>query len=1120
MTTRKSKKLLGLIVAGLLLSYPTGYAAVNGNGSGEPAIVQQAGKTVTGVVVDVQGEPLIGVSVSAQGTNRGVVTDANGQYSIQVQGDNQTLRFSYIGYKPVTVAASKSVIDVTMEEDANALGEVVITAMGIKKEKKALGYSVQDIKSDELLKVKTANPLNSLAGKIAGVNITQSSGAAGAGAQIQLRGGTSLSETRDNQPLFVVDGIIYDNSTSAIGNTAFDGMGTSAVTNSNRIMDINPEDIENISVLKGPAASALYGSRAANGVLIITTKKGVEGTVSVDFSSKYSSAWANRLPEQQSTFGRGAYQSDGTLNPTGVIYSSWGAPIGNAPIYNNMEAFFQNGTTWDNTVNVSGGHKNGSFYFSASNFDQTGIVPGTGYDKTTFRLNAEQKYDRLTLSVGAAYSQANTQKTLTSSGLYDSGGTGTMNQVYRWARNEDMSKYLNADGSKYVFEQYRNPDGSRNLNNYPLGNLVENPYWLINKNNMTDHTNRFTGNGAVDFKITEWWNITYRTGIDSYTTGNHNLIAPGGELKSHLQNGMLSENVLDYQFYSTNLMTNLNKKFGDYELGMLLGWNEEETKREYNYRMGINFPDPDMPTFSTITAENETLSQSHSMQRIRSYYGELRASWKSTAYLTVTGRNDKSSTLYSPILGDKNASYFYPSVSGSVVFSELLPKNDILSFGKVRASWAKVGKATDPYVTNTTLWDSQEFIQGKTSTSTYWYRGNPYLLPEMTTSVELGLDARFLDGRVGFDLTWYKNNSYNQILNPRTSQATGFIFNYTNIGEIYNKGLELSISGQPIKTKYFTWDATLNIAGNRGTVGKIHPSLPILYVTSVQVGNAKAASFENGNFMAISGSRWETPEYAIGKLKLKDESGALSELGDMKNAVVLDQWGMPTSDNATTYDIANREPKFTGGFNNSLQYKNWNFSFLLDFRKGGAVYNGTEYWMTSNGMSPLTVNRDKLTLTGVIQTGTKEGIGYDASGNEMKVQIPVYEKKEVTFEANGTYPVNSTTYQSGRYIIQQYWSDYYLKNSANFMTETNWLRLRSVSLSYSLPKQLLEKTKAIKGCTFSFTGTNLLLLTNYKGLDPESSAAGSGIGGSSSVGIEYCNVPATAGISFGVNLKF
>jgi TonB-linked SusC/RagA family outer membrane protein len=1111
-------KILNMFFAGLLFSLSTGLTVTAGNlNELQSYDLQQVKKQITGTVTDKSGEPLIGVSVGIQGSREGTVTKQDGSYSVQVTGDAQALQFSYLGYKTVIEPANKNVINVMLVEDDQALGEVVVTAMGIRKEKKALGYSVQDIKSDELLKVKTANPLSSLAGKIAGVNITQASGAAGAGAQIQLRGGTSLSEDRDNQPLFIVDGVIYDNSTSAVGNTAFDGMSTSASTNSNRIMDINTEDIENISVLKGPAAAALYGSRAANGVLIITTRKGAEGTVSVDFSSKYSSSWANRLPESQSTYGRGYYNTDGTLYPdgfTGGGYNSWGAKIAaGTNIYDNVADFFQNGNTLDNTVSVSGGHKNGSFYFSASNFDQMGIVPTTGYDKTTFRLNAEQKYDRLTLNIGAAYSQANTQKTLTSSGLYGSGGTGTMNSVYRWARNEDLSHYLNADGSKYVFPDYQNPDGSRDLIKYPLGNLIDNPYWLLNKNKMTDKTNRFTGNVAADFKITDWWNVTYRTGIDSYTTGNKNLIAPGGELKSDMQDGMISENILDYQYYSTNLMTNLNKKFGDWEVGGLFGWSEEETKREYNYRMGKHIPDWDFPTFSTITQENETLSQSHSKQRMRSFYGELRASWKSIAYLTVTGRQDKSSTLYSPITGDKNASYFYPSVSGSVIFSEFIPKNDILSFGKLRASWAEVGKATNPYVTNTVLWDAQTFIQDKTSTSTFWFRGNSYLKPERTKSIELGLEARFLNGRAGFDLTYYENNSYDQILNPRTSQATGFIFNYTNIGEIFNKGLELSITGQLVKTKDFTWDATLNLAGNRGTVGKIHPSLPILYVTSVQVGNAKAASFEDGNFMAISGSRWTTPAYAIDKLNIKDEEKAklLAAAGNKKDMIVLDQWGMPTSDNATTYDIANREPKLTGGFNNSLQYKNFNLSFLLDFRIGGAVYNGTEYWMTATGMSSLTENRESLTLNGVVNTGT--------------AAAPVYEEKEFKFEANGSYQVGTASdgkpvMNSGKYIIQQYWADYYLKNSANFVTETNWLRLRSISLAYSLPKALLAKTKVIKGCMFSFTGTNLLLFTNYKGLDPETSAAGSGIGGSSSVGIEYCNVPSTAGVSFGVNLKF
>jgi TonB-linked SusC/RagA family outer membrane protein len=1071
------------LLAGVCLLTMLGFTPVN---------AQQQSKTVTGTVTDKTGEPLAGVTVALQGSTVVTLTDGNGQYSIPVQNDNQTLRFSYIGYKPVTVGTAQSVVNVTLEEEALLIDEVVVTALGIKKERKALGYAVQDIKSDELLKNKTANPINSLSGKIAGVNVTQSSGAAGSGAQIILRGGTSLDESRDNQPLFVVDGMIYDNSTSVVGNTAFDGMSGVATTNSNRVMDINPEDIENMSILKGPAASALYGSRAANGVIIITTKKGAEGSISVDFSTKFSTAWANRLPEQQSTYGRGSYRVDGTLNPDDyVVYSSWGEKLGSGTKrYDNIEDFFQTSTIFDNTLSVSGGNKNGSFYFSASNYDQKGIVPGTGYVKNTFRFNGEQKYGKFTLNVGAAYSQANTDKTLTSDGLWNSGGTGVMNQVYRWAINEDMKKYVKADGTKYIFPQYLDANGQRDLTKYPLGSLVENPYWIINKNQMTDQTNRFTGNATLDFKVFDWWNLTYRAGIDRYTTGNKNILAPGGEIKSDYQDGLLSENQLDFQYLSYNLMSNMDKTFGDFNVGLLLGLSEEETKTERNYRMAIHPNEDDFPSFGVSTDENKKLSQSKSTTRMRSFYGEFRVSYKNLAYLTVTGRNDKNSTLYSPLTGDANASYFYPSVSGSFVFSELLPEslNDIISFGKVRASWAKVGKGTDPYATSTTLWSFQDFIGGSTGTTNYWYRGNPFLKPEMTTSIELGLEMRFLNGRVGFDYTYYSNTSNDLILNPRTSQTTGYIFNYTNIGEVFNKGMELSITGQPIRTKDWTWNMALNIAGNRGTVGTIHKSLPVLYVTSVQVGYAKAASYENGAFMGISGSKWYRTE--DGKAILRAD-------------------GMPTYDSnastGNTYYIGNREPKFTGGFDNNIQYKGWNLSFLLEFRVGGNVYNGTELWLTDNGMSKQAENRESLTIKGVVNTGTTDN--------------PVYEDREFTFHADQTYTMTNGV-QSGRYIIQQYWASEYLRESANFMTETNWLRLRSLSLSYTLPKDFLAKTKFIKGCSISATGTNLLLLTNYKGLDPEASAAGSGVGGSSSVGIEYCNVPATAGMSFGINLKF
>ncbi len=407
----------------------------------------QQAKKITGKVLDAAGEPIIGASVLVKGSGTGAVTDVDGKFSVEAPAGS-TLEISFIGYKTamlkVTNASSYSV---TLQDDSQTLDEVVVTAMGIKKDRKSLGYAIDDVDAEELMKNKSVNPINSLAGKIAGVNITQGGGAAGAGSQIILRGGTSLE--RDNQPVFVVDGVIYDNSTTVVGNSAFDGSLSTASTNSNRVMDINPEDIENMSVLKGPAAAALYGSRAAAGVVIITTKKGKEGAVEVNFSTKYITQWATSLPKTQRKYGRGFAEdqyTDGKYTGTtynDFSYNSWGAPIDNGAVtYDNIDDFFQQGGAWDTNISVAGGSKNSNFYLSGSYYNQDGIIPNTGYEKATFRFNGEQKWRMLTFGANVAYSQANTDKTLTSAGLYGSSGSGTMTGVYRWSPNDDMKHYL------------------------------------------------------------------------------------------------------------------------------------------------------------------------------------------------------------------------------------------------------------------------------------------------------------------------------------------------------------------------------------------------------------------------------------------------------------------------------------------------------------------------------------------------------------------------------------------------------------------------------------------------------------------------------------------------------
>lgn len=1032
-------------------------------------------KKITGKVVDSAGEPIIGASIQVKGTGLGAVTDINGKFSVNASSGS-TLVISFIGYATTEVKVGvASAYAITLKDDSQALDEVVVTAMGIKKEKKALGYSVQDLNSKELLKNKTANVINSLSGKVAGVNITQGSGAAGEGASIIIRGGTSLE--RDNQPLFVVDGVIYDNGTDA-GSSSFDGAMRTNTTHSNRVMDINPEDVENMSVLKGPAAAALYGSRAAAGVIIITTKKGQEGRTEVNLSSRISTNWANRLPEQQNKYKRGVYDDKGNLNRETTM-QSWGAAFSNEEtMYNNIDDFLKSGSVWDNSISLSGGSKNGNFYLSVSRYDQSGIIPETSYLKNTFRFNGEQKYGKLTVGANVAFSVADNNKALTGGGLYDIGGVGAMNSVYTWPRDEQVTHWLNKDGTKY-----------RLFPEQLLASDYDNPFWVVNRNKGHEKTTRFTGSINTKVDVFDWFKINYTAGIDRYTTNDNRLIEPGSGFPILYQKGLLSENDRTYEYLTSNLMLNFNKKISDFNFNLLLGHAIEDTKTEVQRRKAWNFTVDNFFSMSNAAETDRTFASGHSRKRLVGLYGEYRMDYKSIAYVTFSGRNDWTSTLLSG-----NRSYFYPAISGAFIFTELLPESNALSFGKIRASWARVGKDASPYVTNTYLDAPFATISGSGIQNAYTH-GNEKLKPEMTESTEVGLEMRFLKGRLGLDLAYYKNKSYNQLLSPRVSNATGYILETVNGGDISNKGIELSITGKPFDTRSFTWESTINLSHNKGKVKRLMDGIDILYVTDVQVGNAKAASFAGGNFMAISGS-----QYA------RDNAG---------NIILDAKTGMPTYDGKATHEIGNREPKLAGGFNNSFTYKNWNLSFLLDFRIGGDIYNGTDYYMTSIGMSKRSMNRESLTLTGVVNKGTSDAPDYVPTTFVFDAN-KYYDKNNVAIEKTAT----DANAQSGRAIIQNYWASSYGLESTNYMTNTNWLRLRSVSLTYTFSKQLLAKTHFIKGFSATLTGTNLLLWTNYKGMDPETSAAGSGAVGSSSVGIDYCGVPATAGVTFGVNITF
>lgn len=1035
-----------------------------------PIIGMAQQRNISGTVTGENQNPLQGATISVKNTKRVTQTDVNGHFSIQA-ATGEILVITYVGYERQELNVdNSSVFSVTMSVAGGNMNEVVVTALGIKKERKALGYSVTDLSAQELMKNKNTNVINSLAGKVPGVNITQFSGSAGAGASITIRGGNSTSESRQNQPLFVIDGIIYDNSTTVPGNTGTDGLSRSNTTYSNRIMDVNPEDVESLSVLKGAAAAALYGSRAADGVVIITTKKGAAGAVTVNFNSKVSTSWANKLPEAQTVFGRGSYATNGVFSDLNS-YDSWGQKLtASDQLYDNIGEFFQNGIIYDNNINVSGGTNNGSFYLSGSNFKQTGIVPKTGYEKTTFRFNGEQKYGRLTLNANVAYSIADIERTLTTAGLYGGGGNGTMGATYSWPQTLDMKNYINPDGT-----QYRPFAGT-----LPLENDRDNPYWIINQDELTSKTRRITGGISANYKITSWWDVTARLGYDQYATNDYTFISPGSAVPPLYQNGRLSKDLFDYTFLTTTVLTNFHKKFKDFETHLMLGTTSEDTKTSVQNHWGYNFVTAGTISFNNINTSNKFFTDGTTQKRLVGAYGEVGISYKNIAFITVTGRNDWSSTL--PI---ENWSYFYPSVSGSLVFTELLPRSTILSFGKIRASWAQVGKDANVYATNTYV-NSPYIIGGYTAVGNQWAAGNPIIKPEIQSSWEVGGEFRFLNGRISLDYTYYNSQTENQIAQPRLAQSGGFIFSSLNTGSVINKGMEIAVSGKVISKKDFAWDATLNYSYNKGRLGTFLPGVAYFYPTDAQFGTVKAASIPNGGFfLGMTGSPYwreldsKGVEIPNGRYQVDPTTGLYKV-------------------NATNPVVGNREPDFIGGFNNTLRYKKFVLSFLLDIRKGGDVYNGTEYAMVINGLSKLTSENDR-------QSVTVSGVN-SVTGAEFTQ----------TYNANQSYTIGSTTV-AGTNMIQRYWANY-AANSYHFITSVNWLKLRSLSLTYDFTS-LFKNQNVIKGISAMAVGTNLLTWTNYKGMDPEVSAAG-GTGGSGSTGIDYLGVPAVTSFTFGINITF
>ncbi len=645
-----------------------------------------------------------------------------------------------------------------------------------------------------------------------------------------------------------------------------------------------------------------------------------------------------------------------------------------------------------------------------------------------------------------------------------------MQALYNWPQTFNIKNYINLDGT-----QYRPFAGT-----LPLEDDMDNPYWIINEDKLTSQTKRFTGGINGNFKIADWWDITARLGYDQYTTNDYTYIAPGSAVSPLYQNGRLSKDPLNYTYITTTVMSNFHKTFGSFDTHLMLGTTSENTSILNQNYWGYDFVTAGTISFNNIATTNKFFTDGTTRKRLVGAYGEAGVSYKSIAYLTVTGRNDWSSTL--PL---ENRSYFYPSISGSLVFTELLHSNNILSFGKIRASWAQVGKDANAYATLTYV-NPPITIDSYNGVGNQWAAGNPILKPEIQDSWEVGGEFRFLSGRIGLDYTYYHSQTKNQIAQPRLAQSGGFIFSSLNTGSVINEGMEIALTGKPIVRKDFSWNLMLNFSYNKGRLGAFLPGVAYFYPTDAQFGTVKAASIPNGGyFLGMTGQPY---------LREVDAKGVEIPNGRYQVDPTTGLYKLNTLNPV----VGNREPDFISGFSNTFQYKKFTLSFLLDIRKGGDVFNGTEYALVSNGLSKRTLLNDRQSVT---VSGVNSVTGADFTQ---------------TYNANESYTIGSTDY-AGTNMIQRYWANY-AANSYNFITSVNWLKLRALSLTYDF-SDILTNQKVIKGLSATATGTNLATWTNYKGMDPEVSAAG-GTGGSGSTGIDYLGVPAVASFTFGINLTF
>lgn len=994
------------------------------------------GRSVSGVVRSgEQNAPLAGVTVSVKGTNRIVQTDAQGRFTINAE-TGQTLQFTYVGHQMFEQRITNANnYNITLNTDRQQLSEVVVTAFGQTRARRSLTSATQNIDGEEVSQTGRTNFINALQGRVAGLQVSNTGGLPGSSSQIVLRGGTSFDG--NNQPLFVIDGIPVDNSTLAEGSLLNDGANRGA-DYTNRISDLDPNDIETITVLKGPAATALYGIDAANGAIVITTKRAKKGGFQVNYTNNFRFDQLTRTPELQRVYGTGTLgrSNDSTL-------SAWGGPIGNTPTFDNLGNFFETGFSNSHNLSFSGGSNLISANVSLNNLSQEGTVPNTEYVRRSVRLNLSSDITpKLKVNTTANYIFSRNSK----------GTKGASSFYYYsllWPATKDMRNWVDDNGER--------------VNLLDVTDNFDNPYFDVNKNGTSDNTKRILLNGSISYDFTNWFNLTGRIGYDTYDTYGLTFYDPQSNYtipnKSNAKavGGTLLDYNQKFSLLNYYLLGNFKHSFGSFNAALTTGLNIDDRESRTDSRYGETFLVPGLISMNnTDRAKREAETRGY-RRRLVGVFGDFKLDYNNYLFLNLTGRNDWSSTL--PV---ENRSFFYPSAGLGFVFTELMNSSDFLSYGKLRASYAQVGKDAPPHRIDPAL---TAFTRTGGGFAVGFFGPNPNIKPETTTSYEFGGEFRLFKNRLTLDATYYSVKSKDQIVSPRLSYASGYILQLVNAGVMENKGIELVASGRPIVKKDFSWQVITNFFINRNEVKSLPGDFPEFYLSDTwMAGNVRAGYVVGQSYYSLTGYGYQKNE---------------------KGEILIGANGYPLRDISAFKFIGNREPDFNLGLTNTFRYKNLSFSFLWDWRQGGDIFNATDYALTSLGLSMRTLDRGK----------TKIFEGVDINGNKNTQEV-----------------VLSQTYFQSAALGGL--------NEYNFIErDINWLRLRDINLSYSLPAKLFNNV-FVKGIDLNAGASNLVLITNYTGADPDVNGLNASNRGSGAVGFDYFSLPAPVSYQFGLSVRF